>query len=71
LTPPITNEQRIRGADAGIDWALLVTGYSQDALENLMRVDLGNAQLEKHGATAVLAAMYRMEYSITQREVNA
>ena len=71
LTPPMTNEQRIRGADAGVDWALLVTGYSQDALASLMRVDLGNPQLEKHGATAVLAAMYRMEYSITQREVNA
>jgi hypothetical protein len=71
LTPPMTNEQRIRGADAGVDLALLVTGYSQGALASLMRVDLGNAQLEKHGATGVLAAMYRMEYSITQREVNA
>lgn len=71
LTPPMTNEQRIRGADAGIDWALLVTGYSQDALANLRRVDLGDAQLEKHGATGVLGAMYRMEYSIIQREVDA
>jgi hypothetical protein len=71
LTPPMTNEQRIRGADAGIDWALLVTGYDQDALASLMRVDLGDAQLEKHGATGVLGAMYRMEYSIIQREVDA
>jgi hypothetical protein len=71
LTPPMTNEQRIRGADAGVDWALLVTGYSQGALASLMQVDLGKAQLEKHGATGVLAAMYRMEYSITQREVNS
>ena len=71
LTPPMTNEQRIRGADAGVDLALLVTGYSHGALASLMRVDLGNAQLEKHGATGVLAAMYRMEYSMTQREVNA
>ena len=71
LTPPMTNEQRIRGADAGVDWALLVTGYSQDSLASLMRVDLGNAQLEKHDATGVLGAMYRMEYSIIQREVDA
>ena len=71
LTPPMTNEQRIRGADAGVDWALLVTGYSQDALANLMRADLGNAQLEKYGATGVLGAMYRMEYSIIHREVDA
>ena len=71
LTPPMTNEQRIRGTDAGVDWALLVTGYSQDTLASLMRVDIGKAQLEKHGATEVLGAMYRMEYSIIQREVDA
>ena len=71
LTPQMTNEQRIRGADAGVDWALLVTGYSQDALASLMQADLGNAQLEKHGATGVLGAMYRMEYSIIQREIDA
>lgn len=71
LTPPMTNEQRIRGADAGIDCALLVTGYSTDALANLMRADLCNAQLEKHGATGVVGAMYRMEYSIIHREVDA
>lgn len=71
LTPQMTNEQRIRGADAGVDWALLVTGYGQDAMASLMRDDLGNAQLEKHGATGVIGAMYRIEYSIVQREVGA
>jgi hypothetical protein len=71
LTPAMTNEQRIRGADAGIDWALLVTGYSQDALTSVMRVDLGKAQFEKHGATGVRGAMYRMDYSIIQRELGA
>lgn len=71
LTPPMTNEQRIRGADAGVDWALLVTGYSRDAVASLVRVDLGNTQLERHGATGVLGSMYRMEYSIIQREVDA
>ena len=71
LTPPMTNEQRIRGADAGVNWALFVTGYNQDALASLLRVELDNAQLEKHGATGVLGAMYRMDYSIIQREVGA
>ena len=71
LTPPMTNEQRIRGTDAGIDTALLVTGYSQDALANLMRADLGKAKLEEHGATGVLGAMYGMEYSIIHREIDA
>ena len=69
LTPPMTSEQAIRGADAGIDWALLVTGYSQEALASLVQVDLGNAQLERHGATGVLGAIYRMEYSIVHREI--
>ena len=56
LTPPMTIEQRIRGADAGVDWAVLVTGYHQDALTGLMRVDLGTARFEEHGATGVLGA---------------
>ena len=71
LTPQITNEQRIRGADAGFDWALFVTGYSQDALAQLMQADLGSAELERHGATGVLAALYRMDYALTGREVGA
>jgi hypothetical protein len=71
LTPPMTNEQRIRGTDAGVDRALLVTGYSQDALASLMQADLGDAQLERQGATRVLSAMYRMDYSMIQREVDA
>ena len=71
LTPAMTNEQRIRGADAGVDWALFITGYSEDALESLMQTELGNAQLEVHGAEGVLAATYRMDYSLTDREVGA
>jgi hypothetical protein len=71
MTPQMTNEQHIRGADAGVDWALLVTGYNQDALARLMQADLGDAQLGKHGAAGVLAAMYRIEYSIIHQEVDA
>ena len=71
VTPPMTNEQRIRGADAGFDWAVLVTGYREDALASLMQGDLGDAQLGKHGATGILAALYRTEYSVLHREVGA
>ncbi|MBK7743070.1 MAG: hypothetical protein IPI40_04990 [Betaproteobacteria bacterium] len=71
LPPQMTNEQRIRGADAGLDSALLVTGYDRDALAGLMQADLGSAQLEAHGATGVLAAIYGMEYSIVRQEVGA
>jgi len=71
LTPTMTNEQRIRGADAGVDWALLLTGYSQDALATLMQADVGNAQLERHGATEVLDALYRIDYSLSHHELDA
>ena len=69
LTPSMTNEQRIRGADAGVDWALVVTGYSQEALASLAQTDLGSAQLERRGATGVLDASYRMDYSLTGLEI--
>ena len=67
----MTNEQRIRGADAGVDWALVVSGYNQDALASLMQAELGKAQLERQGATGVLDAMYRLDYSLAYREVGA
>ena len=70
LAPGMTAEQRMRGADAGVDWALFVTGYSQDALASLMQADLGKAQLAMHGATGAFDAMYRMDYSLTDREVD-
>ena len=71
LTPMMTAEQRIRGADTSADWALFVTGYSQDTLASLMQAQFGNAQLERHGAVGVLDAMYRMDYSLTDRETDA
>jgi len=71
LTPAMTNEQRIRGADAGVDWALFVNGYSQDALANITQSEVSSARLEQHGATEVLNATYRLDYSLTDREINA
>lgn len=36
----MTNEQRIRGADSGVDWASLVTGYREDELTRLENAGL-------------------------------
>jgi hypothetical protein len=69
LTPHMTKEQQIRGADACVDWALLVTGYGEDALVRLMHGDLSRTQIEAHGGTAVSEAMYRMQYMLTDRDV--
>ena len=71
VTPGMTNEQRLRGADAAVDWALLVTGYSQEALASLGHADLNNAHLEKQGATGIVTAQYRMDYSVLRRELDA
>jgi hypothetical protein len=71
LTPHMTKEQRIRGADTGVDWALFVTGYGEDALAGLMQGDLSRTQIEEHGSTAVSVAMYRMQYMLTDRDVYA
>ena len=71
LAPLMTNEQRIRGADAGVDWALFVTGYREGALAKLADGDLSRAQIEEHGGGAVSEAKYRMHYMLTDREVSA
>lgn len=68
-TPPMTNEQRIRGADAGIDWALLVTGYEQDAVDVLAQADLSAAEFARRGAANVLDTAYRMHFALAAREV--
>lgn len=69
VTPQMTKEQRIRGSDAGVDWALLLTGYSEEALNDLVREALGPAHLEQRGAIGVLEAMYRIDCSFTRVEV--
>ena len=57
--------------DAGVDWALFVTGYSEVALARLADGDLSRARIEGHGGRSVSAAMYRMHYMLTSQEVPA
>lgn len=70
LTPQMTKEQQIRGADAGVDWTVLVTGYAEDAVAGLMHGELSRSQIEEHGGTAVSDAMCRMEYMLTDRDIH-
>ena len=71
LTAQMTTEQRIRGADAGVDWALLVTAYDQDRLQTLAQTELGQTELEARGARGMVSALYRMDYTLTAQEVGA
>lgn len=67
--PRMTAEQRIRGADAGMGWALLVTGYDADALEALARSGDVVDRLASQGATHASIATYRLHYMLTDREL--
>ncbi|MBU0589123.1 MAG: hypothetical protein KJ852_16255 [Gammaproteobacteria bacterium] len=71
LTPSMTNEQRIRGADAGVDWALVLTAFRQQDLERLVQTDLNRQALEQQGATDVVEGLYRLDYALTEREAKA
>jgi len=71
LAAPMTSEQRIRGVDAGVDWALLATAYSESALSALAQGDLGTARLEAHGAASVVSVLYRTDYTLTAQEISA
>lgn len=71
LAPAMTSEQRIRGGDSGVDWALLATGYQQDSLSNLEHSELSAGELERHGASIVVSALYQGAYSLSADEVDA
>jgi len=67
--PAMTNEQRLRGAaDAGVDSALIVTGYDEGAVAAAVQ-DLGAAELARHGATDVTSAAYRLDYTLAAVEL--
>ena len=66
-TPPGTNEQRIRGQDAGVDCALLVTGYSAERVTELFQTALGSGQLEQRGATGISGGVYQLAYTLSGR----
>jgi hypothetical protein len=48
--PEMTKEQSLRGQDASVDQVLLVTGYSQQAIEELAATELSARTLAEHGA---------------------
>ncbi|MDP3811464.1 MAG: hypothetical protein Q8Q78_10720 [Hydrogenophaga sp.] len=71
LAPEMTSEQRIRGADTGVDWALLATGYEQAAVSNLAQAGLSETELARQGATDVVCTTYQAAYALTDHEVGA
>ena len=54
-----------------MDSALLVTGYSAEAVSALSQSGLGGPQLEQRGATGVRGGAYQLAYSLTERELSS
>lgn len=64
--PAMTQEQRLRGADAPVDWALVVVGHS--AAEAL-RASPAAADLAMQGATGLEAGTYVLQSTLCRHEV--
>jgi hypothetical protein len=69
LRPQMTSEQRIRGSDAAVDLALLVTGYSAESVTALFQTRLCEEQFERHGASRYAGGVYQLAYALTNREL--
>lgn len=70
-TPAMTTEQRIRGADAGVDWALIIGGYERTVLDDAAALGLSPVELEARGAREVESALYRLDYTLGAYELGA
>lgn len=57
--PPMTSEQRLRGRDASVDSAILVSSYAPELLDALSREDLSPGALAARGAADVVHGRYR------------
>ena len=64
IMPPMTNEQRIRGNDATVDWVVLVLGYSEETVREWCARTLPASEFERHGADTIALGSYRLEYSL-------
>ena len=71
LVAAMTAEQRIRGADSRVDWALFATGYELSAIAALADADLDAAALQARGMSSVSSALYQGAYSLSANEVGA
>lgn len=67
----MTNEQRIRGADRGVDSAVILTGYDGKAVAEHARALLAAGGLPSRGAGEANLAVYRCSYSLASAEIDA
>lgn len=65
----MTHEQRIRGADRGVDAAIVVTGYDGHAVAEYAKGLCTSGPLSMHGARGVTSAIYRNHYTLARAEL--
>ena len=65
----LTAEQRIRGQDAGVDWALLVTGYARSRIDALASAERLPSELERRGASGLASSTYRLVHCLSARDL--
>lgn len=70
-TATMTNEQRIRGADRGVDSAVVLTGYDGKAVAEHAQALLARGGLPGRGASDAGLALYRCSYSLSSTEIGA
>jgi hypothetical protein len=66
-----TVEQNIRGQDAAVDWALLVTGFARSRVDALVSGVLLPSELERRGASGVASATYQLVHCLTDRDLDS
>ena len=71
LAATMTTEQAIRGRDATLHSALLVTGYDAGVVEALAAGELSGARFAAHGAdpSAIASRVYRQAYALAAGEI--
>jgi hypothetical protein len=68
---PMTSEQRTRGADRGVDTAIIVTGYDAGAVSGHAAKLCSAGGLPDRGARDLVRAAYRWSYSLASAEIAA
>ena len=72
ITPPMTDEQRIRGKDASVDAVLIVTGYDAGFIDRVADGQLAASHFDAHGcAPEAVRGRFRYDYSLTAAECRA
>ena len=69
LAAPVTNEQRIRGKDAAVDFAVVVTGYDVESLASLGKTGLHSGEFERRGAASVTSGVYRIAHTLSKADL--